>query len=181
MYFDYCPTRKDAESLRPIAPGITPDGQYLGMAAVPNLTLPANTSDQGYSPRTAQGTTEMNNNTEKAPGMPHDVPMMYGQQNMRFLQVAGYGNYPSNQGYVYRGYPWVWSGVIRDRNMMGHVPAIYENIQPQVQPQPQDGYGAGMQNNRTMMERAEQPSRDYTYNQSAQTLGQNWMHQGSGY
>ena len=50
------------------------------------------------------------NSGEKAPGMNHDVPMMYGHQGLQLVSLGGYGNYTSNPGYVYRGYPCVLEG-----------------------------------------------------------------------
>lgn len=64
---------------------------------------------------------------------------------------------------------------------MGQVqPTTYENqnqtqTQTPAQTQTPEGYGAGMQNNRVMMEHVDQPSRGYAYNSSV------WMQPGMGY
>ena len=58
---------------------------------------------------------------------------------------------------------------------MGQIqPTTYEN-QAQNQAQTAEGYGAGMQNNRVMMEHVDQPSRGFAYNSSM------WLPQGMGY
>lgn len=109
MVIDYFP---NGGILAPIpshaAPGMHHEAPYLNVP-IPGQAMPANSSEQNYSSLQGKSGAEMNSG-EKAPGMNHDVPMMYGHQGLQFVPLGGYGNYTSNQGYIYRGYPCALAG-----------------------------------------------------------------------
>lgn len=79
------------------------EASYLNVP-ISGQPIPANSTEQNYASLPAKNSSEMNSG-EKAPGMNHDVPMMYGHQGLPFVPFNGYGNYPTNQGYIYRSYP----------------------------------------------------------------------------
>ena len=171
---------------------MAPDTAYQQMPATqsaapePNYPRPVMTA-----PAPGMPAPELVKQTEKASGMVYSqqpgIPMMpFGVVVRSGRDAQAYPNYPSNQPYMYSGYPWARRrGVRRRRTVNGHVqqntyPAkqqpMYDNVNHQ------DGYATGMQANRGMMNHVDvqQANASYPYEQRMQPMNNGWMHSQQG-